>query len=167
MQKVKIASTATAALGTPSVCSALPRESISTDGAASLIFAFGGTDAANEIINYQVVGYYELSGGTKDKKIYMPHVLAAGAATLGVKTFGFAGAALEAATSLFADTITDTAATKRARVYSPANDSIAFLEVDVRGMIAVEVQTDLNTAASASVFGERGYGPHGFTTPTT
>ena len=111
---------------------------------------FGGTAAENKIVNYQVIGWTPLFTGTT----WVPRVLAKGAFTLGAATYGATGLELGAATGLFADTVTDTIAD--AVRYSPADDTVAFLEIDCRNCQFIQVQTDLDDATTADVFAQFG-----------
>ena len=111
---------------------------------------FGGTDAADETVNYQVIGWTPLFTGTT----WIPRVLAKGAFTLGTATYGASGLELGAAAGFLADTVTDTIAD--AVWYSPADNTVAFLEIDCRNCQFIQIQTDLGTAATADVFAQFG-----------
>lgn len=115
---------------------------------AVLRLIFGGTDAANETVNYQVIGWYELPrGDAAQGDLWVPHLLARGAFTLG------ASAITGVTNGKFADTITETLETTR-RIINPStpDDSIAELTIDTRNALLVTVETDRDTAAKAYVW---------------
>ena len=118
---------------------------------------FAGTDAANETINYQVIGWQYYKGNTTPGGDgYVPLLLAKGVATLGSKVLGAAGADVESATALAADTITDTLGHAGTRLFVNAANDTAWLEVDCANCMFIQVQTDLGTAATASAIYQRG-----------
>jgi len=148
----------------PVVQSSLPSAStsstgyISTDNYTCARIFFGGTDAANETINYQVVLWYPVepvSGA--DELSYMPVVVAKGVATLGATTYTTDD--FGAASNLIADTITDTRGHSGVVVNSPGGDSKAWIDVDLHNASGIEIETDRGTAASADVFLQFGEGP--------
>jgi hypothetical protein len=131
---------------------------ISTDNYTCARIMFGGTDAANETINYQVVLWYPvvpISGA--DEMTYTPLVVAAGVATLG--TAAYTTDDMGAATNLFADTITNTRTVTGVAVNSPAGNSKAWLDIDLHNASGIEIQTERGTAASADVFLQLGEAP--------
>jgi len=148
------ASTATAAL-TANAPVAKISDLSGADGCAEQsrgIFIFAGTDAADETINYQVTGYFELQNGVSgEAATFLPIPIAAGVATLGTLTVGAAGLGFATAASLIADTVTETLTSIRATPMSPADNTVAYLEVDLSGLVAIQIETDLGTAAAASV----------------
>lgn len=112
---------------------------------AALRLFFGGTDADNETVNYQVIGWYKMpfvDDGLPD--LWTPHLLAKGAFTLG------ASAITGVTNGKFADTITETLETTR-RIINPStpDNSVAELTIDTRNALLVTIETDLGTAASA------------------
>jgi len=113
---------------------------------------FGGTDAANEAINYQVILWYMFDVG--DGRVeWIPRLVATGVATLGAMAMP---ATLVATSGLFADQITDTLADTDNFVESAANDCAAILYIKARGAKLLQVETDIDTAASAEVFAQLG-----------
>ena len=112
-------------------------------------FYFAGTAAENKTINYQVIGLMGSRDG--DGQGWIPEKIAAGVATTGTKAVGTPGAFIEAAGSLFADTITETTSHAGTVTYSPADDAVASLTVDVSMFQYVYIQVDLGDAASADV----------------
>jgi hypothetical protein len=110
---------------------------------------FGGTNAANLIINYQVFGW---TRGAGDAGLWVPMLLAKGAATLGALVMTVAG--LDTAATYIADTITDTVLLPGTQVRSPADDMMADLTVRPGGCKYLTVETDLNDATAASVYWE-------------
>jgi hypothetical protein len=149
-------STDTAALTFPAIAYEAPAGGIACRDWESLLLLFGGTDAANETVNYQVVGWFgcQNTGIDATTKVFVPVLLAKGVVTLGAKAYGSgAGAKLGAAGNLWADTVTNTLTTSpRDALHSPADDSVAWLEVNVRGLEFVSVDVDLDSAASVDVF---------------
>lgn len=114
---------------------------------------FGGTDTANETINFQVILWNEGVNST-NKEAWIGRVIAKGTAVLGDDVYASTGIGLGAAANFFADTIIDSVGV--CRVYSPADETRAVLEVPILGAQRIEVQTDLGTAASADVFVQLG-----------
>jgi len=113
-------------------------------------FAFGGTAAAGLTIAYQVIGWSryrrpEIAKGT----FWLPRILAEGTITLGAQTLTAAGADVDVLAAFIADTITETRGWGGTAVNSPADDTIAFLEVATGGCELIELEIDLGTAATA------------------
>ena len=141
--------TDTTALAAPVPAASLPSAVLPCKRMDSVRLVFGGSDGANEIVNYQVVLWF----ATKDPTggaAYWPLLVASGAATLGALTYTVDG--VGATSRLVADTITNTSSHQGVSVYSPANDSMAYLDISTEGADAVEIEIDLDTAASADVF---------------
>ncbi len=109
-------------------------------------FIFGGTDAANETINYRVITW-KLGNG-----VYLPRVVATGVATLGAMPMTVSG--LDSTATLIADTITETLGTGGVMVRSPANNTCADITVWPGGDQYVTVESDRGTAATASCYFE-------------
>lgn len=113
---------------------------------------FGGTDAADETINYQAILWYMFDVG--DGRVeWIPRLVATGVATLGAMVMP---ATLEATGGLMADQITDTLADTGNFVESAANDNVAILYIKARGATLLQVETDIGTAAAADVFAQLG-----------
>ena len=107
-------------------------------------FIFAGTDAADETVNYQVVAWTYGCG------VYIPHVIASGAYTLGAMPMTVAG--LDTTATLLADTITDTLSMPGVLERSTAANTCCDLTVWPGGAQYLTVETDLGTAAAASVY---------------
>jgi len=138
------ASTDTGALSNPSVTTTEPTTAVhNIDKRSMARFLFGGTDAADETVNYQVILWS--ASWLTNTKVWTPIIAAKGAFTLG-------DAALPTslvAAGFFADTITETLVQPGSIARSPADDSIASLEIDLRDADVIQVETDLGTAAAA------------------
>jgi len=116
-------------------------------------FIFGGTDGAEETVNYRVSRIYEVNmAGVRN---YMAIAPATGVATFGDATcvYGNGGTAFGTATNFWADTVSETNTVSGSLVFSNASQCIAMLLVDFIGAQALLMETDLGTAASADVFG--------------
>ena len=151
MVKLVDASTSGDALVLPAPVATLATTGVvETAGYQSARLFFGGTDAANEAYNYQVVLWTKFAGVSGQAAAYWPIKAALGLVTLGAATLAVAN--FGAAATLIADGITDTYACGLAVDWSPADDGMAWLDVDLRHTEWLEVETDLTTAASATVF---------------
>ena len=134
---------------------------IKTDNFQAVRLFFGGTDAADENVNYQVVLWYPapiISGA--DAAAYFPVVVAKGRFVLGATTytvndFGATG-------NLIADTIYDNINATGVCVTSPTGDQPAWIDIDLHNAVGIEVETDRGTAASADVFAQFGESPAPF-----
>jgi len=146
--------TATAALSNPACVASLPSNAVRLDDASPLHrFIFGGTDAADEVVNYQVIAWSKFVGDDGSAPVLVPRLAAKGSFTLGSQTYGSGGANLGASGNLFADTITeDLGSPAVVNVHSPADNTMAWLDLDLSDAFAYEVETDVDTAASADVF---------------
>jgi hypothetical protein len=122
---------------------------------------FAGTTTANQTINYQIIGWQKFATGNTGV-CYVPRIIARGVATLGTAVLGTAGAAIESATALVADTITETTGFAGSLVYSPADNSCAWLEVDCSNCEYLTVDTDLGDAITTSVIFQLGDRAAGF-----
>lgn len=154
-RRIIAASTATGALdATPAAVADSARPSagvVDLQDAPACRLIFGGTDAADETINYQVLLWYqfESTGGL----LWVPRLVASGVATLGAMVLP---TAFEATNGKIADQITDTIADTGNFVESAANDVAAILYIKARGASLLQVETDLGTAAKADVFAQLG-----------
>ena len=145
-------STATTALANPTITATAPSIGSGICQAQNyrvVRLLFGGTDAANETINYQVVLWRQGHGAASDTPAWVPLIAAKGTVTLGTGTYAL-GTGLGATGNLIADTVTDQIG--KAHVHSPANNTEAVLTVPVENASYVEVEVDLGTAASSDVF---------------
>jgi len=132
-------------LSNPSVTTTEPTTAVhNVSGRTMARLCFGGTDAANETVNYQVILWFV--SWLDDTKVWTPVLAAKGAFTLGTTALP---TSLIAANGLFADTITETLAQPGSIARSPANDSIATLDIDLRDAELIQVETDRDTAATA------------------
>lgn len=141
-------STATDALVDPVMSLTLPTTRLDVAGKSRARIMFGGA-ANNGTINYQVVLWSEgVPAQGAVAVTYVPELVAKGVATLGATTYAVAG--LNAATNVLADTLTATT-DRGVYAYTPANDDVAYLDVDCSGADWLEVETDLGTATAADV----------------
>lgn len=120
-----------------------------------------GTDAANETINFRIVGWRKFVGHTTDViHEYRATVVWVGQATLGTNA-GIANGGY-GTSLLFADTITETTAIPTGlsglsnfsvNIYSPADNTDAFVTIEDVSHIfdGFTFDTDLGTAASANL----------------
>ena len=140
------ASTDTAALSNPSVTTTEPTTAVhNIDKRSMARLLFGGTDAADETVNYQVILWS--ASWLTNTKVWTPVIAAKGAFTLGDASLPTSLVAV----GLFADTITETLVQPGSIARSPADDSIASLEINLRDADVIQVETDLGTAAAAYV----------------
>lgn len=147
-------STATAALVDPTASNDPPTTgTVWVGNSEAAVLVFGGTDAANKIVNYQVILWRMATNANNDA--FVPEVVASGTFTLGADVY--AATNLDGAgTNLWADTITETIIMPGVLAYSPANDTRASLEIPTRGAAYLQVETDLNDAVTADVFVQLG-----------
>ena len=156
-RRVIDSSVATAALVDPTPSATKP---IVVDTAANSVMEcmgwnqarimFGGSDAANETFNYQVILWSKVSSA-ENTETWVPRVISAGLVTLGTDVYAAAG--LGATTNFFADTITETIHSG-SRVFQPENLR-AVLEIPLLNAERLEIQTDLpasGPAATADAF---------------
>jgi len=144
---------------------AKPVDSVLCSTATSGMVMFGGNGAADTAGTYQVVGWFKIGNGEDDQtESLIPIVLAAGAFTLGTLAYGDSGLIIGDSAALFADTVTDTLGSVRARVMSPANNTIAYIELDLRGARYWQVQIRRGTVAKVDVMQQEGPEPFGLTT---
>jgi len=146
------ASTDTAALSNPSATATRPSSGvIKVDHAATARIQFGGTDAEDEAVNYQVILWHRLQ-----KKLWVPMIMAKGAYTLGAATIP---TPICASGGYYADSITENLALPGSVLRQEADDSIASLDIDTREADLLQIETDLATAAAAYVFVQAGKRP--------
>ena len=148
----------TAWAGVPAITKTKPASTtgvgvVDTANYPLLRLIFAGTDAANETINFRIVGWqrYARGDGAAKQIFWLPRVLAVGVATLGTKTLGTDGADVESAAALLSDTIIETSGYDQATVFSPADNTVAWLDVQVGNCDLIEVDVDRGTAATSSV----------------
>lgn len=151
------ASTADGSLSNPSIVTADPGGGdgyIETHGYPLARILFGGSTTANQTVNYQVSAVPRVwKDGAGNGQMWVPKITAAGTYTLGATALP---AWMYAANGLVADTITETV-NCGAVVHSPADDSVAWLDVPTDGAQYLLIETDRGTAATADVivqFGE-------------
>lgn len=147
--KVVDGSTSNTALAAPDATAALPAGAINVTNCETVRLMFGGTDAANEHFNYAVDGITEAYAADGVSKAFVPQLAASGVVTLGAKTYGAGGAVLGASANLWADTITDTSGAKLASPFSPANDTIAYIDIRCAGFSYIVVRVCLDSSAAA------------------
>ena len=141
-----------AALAVLGPAAALPADCYECGSARSLFLMFGGTCADGNAGTYLLSLWFAMTGGESDEDpTFIPWTVATGAMTAGTLEYGSAGAIIGPATNLFCDTLTETLALGRARAFSPANNSVAVLEVDVLGAVGASIQTKRGTMASVDV----------------
>lgn len=144
-------STATDALTNPVPALEPPAGAIPLGTYKSADVVFGGTDTANQTINYQVIGWrFFLNEAVAADGCWVPTILAKGVATLG--TLAYTLTKLGAATNLFADTITKGTDFYSVVKTTVADDAVALLGIDVRGFSFLSVGTDRGTAVTVDVF---------------
>ena len=118
---------------------------------ANVLLVPFGTDAADETFNMRVIGWKLAdfgSGSTND--LWVPLPLVTCAVTLGAGTGVGSNASLPS-TEFIADTITITTGLGARDLYSPADDTLAWISVDMMGARKLEVTFDRVAAASCNV----------------
>lgn len=125
----------------------------------TLKLAFIGTDAADEIVVPTVYAWRKqmhviIPGYDAPADDYASEFLLSATVTLGAKT-GISGGVVTDS-ELYADTIVQVEGSEGPtsqvlEVFSPANDAVAWILIDPQGADYLEVQFDLDTAASAGV----------------
>lgn len=118
---------------------------------------FGGS-GSNGTINYRIVLWYSVGG----QAAYVPMIVATGAATLSALKYDSDGI-LGPTGNRLADTITNTIVKTGTILHTPADDNLAWLEIDVRNAPFIQIETDLGTAQTADVFMQLGEASVGFT----
>lgn len=112
----------------------------------SLIVVPYGTDAADEAFGLKVVGWCKVvSGGVTE---WVPTEIITVAVTLGAATGAADG--VIGGTALWADAITFTSGDSAYEIPTVTADTIAWLNVDVRGVEKVQFLFETDTAASAN-----------------
>lgn len=143
---------ADAALAALQPAAKLPATAYECGSARSLFLIFGGTCADGNAGTYLLSLWFACTGGEADEDpTFIPWTVGTGAMTAGSLEYGDEAAILGPSTNLFCDTLTETLALGRTRALSPANNSIAVLEVDLLGACAVSIQTKRGTMASVDV----------------
>ncbi|HUX01083.1 MAG TPA: hypothetical protein VMY35_08900 [Phycisphaerae bacterium] len=142
-------SAATTALADPTVTRTIPTVNVFDTGYLQAArFYFGGTDAADETFNYQIIGWVPLSPGSANgPTVLLPVILAKGVVTLGAMVM-----TTLVTNGKIADTITDTIDLYGTIKHSPTGELPASLILDVRNCIFLTVETDTATAATAYVW---------------
>ena len=145
--------TTTSALANPTASTTKPTGNVIdlNDHAAARVF-FGGTDGANETINYQILLWYLMDDGN-GKQDWIPRIVATGVATLSAMAMPVN---YQATNGLMADSITDTIDDDGSVEESPADDTVAMLYIKCRGAALLEIETDLGTAAAADAWVQLG-----------
>jgi len=136
-------SVATAALAAQAVSTTRPTNAVDTgDAALARIFPTGihGTPADKDF-GYDVTLWYPVDVPDKTPT-FMPIIVAAGIATNGTT------ACPTAANCNFADTITETAKTGCV-VHSPANNSVAWIDVPIRNARYIQLRVDIDGGSAA------------------
>lgn len=138
-------STDTTALAAPTASVKYPTlGTIIEIGTAPLMrFIFGATDADDETVNYQIIGWYKVAMPAGVADTWFGVVLAKGAFTAG--SLAITGIT----TGFFADTITDTVTTLANDTYITLANHVAMLTVDTQNAKVLSIVTDLGTAAKA------------------
>ena len=126
---------------------AFDSEAMNTKAVSAMVM-MAGTDAANETFLYRLDGIVRAKNSGAGCYVYVP--IARGTATLGTATYGSEGTSLGATGNLWADTINDTLMSERAAIFSPGNNEIARMSVDVTGLVGLRVQTRAVGAVNAA-----------------
>jgi len=131
---------------------ALPAGCYECGSARSLFLMFGGTCKDADAGTYLLSLWFAMTGGESDEDpTFIPWTVSTGAMTAGTLEYGDEAWIIGPAANHFCDTLTETLSCPRARVWSPANNSIAVLEVDLIGACAASIQTKRGTMASVDV----------------
>jgi len=118
---------------------------IAVDGYPTMRIAFGGTDTANQTINYQVVLWHRVQNGTGTA--WVGRIAAKGQAILGALTYG-AGTGIGATGNLLADIISDQIGQAGTTIYTDVGRA-AVLEINTSNAVYAEVELDLANASPA------------------
>jgi len=141
-----------AALAVLGPAAALPAYVYECGGARSLFLMFGGTCKDADAGTYLLSLWFAMTGGEDgEDPTFIPWMVGTGAMTAGTLEYGDGAGIIGPAANHFCDTLTETSSCPRARVWSPANNSIALLEVDALGAVAASIQTKRGTMASVDV----------------
>lgn len=116
----------------------------------AVALAMFGTDAANELFDFNVWGWREAWSQSSESKLWIPHLLLSiTGATLSARV-GLSGAII-ANTTFFCDAYTiaaDHTPGDSAEIVYNATDGIAALWFDAGGHSIIEVEPKIDTAAS-------------------
>ncbi len=149
-------STATASLTNPAIVTADPGGGdgyIDTQDFPLARFRFGGSITANQTVDYQITAWMPVfEDGPGNGSLWLPTIVAAGRYTLGATILP---TWMYAANGLMADIITETIGSG-AVLRSPADDSIATLDIPIDNAQYLLVETDVVSATSADVFVQLG-----------
>lgn len=129
--------------GGPPSATAIPVEDF-----AAVRLMFGGAGADDTDFGYRVVLWYYVAQEGADNA-YIPLVVAQGVATLGATRYTVAQ--LGAAGNKFADTITETSGRSGSIVTSLADGTTAWLEIDLRNAVGIQVDLDLDGGSAVAV----------------
>lgn len=144
-------STSTTALNTTPAAAGEPTtQVVKCEDFAKARLIFGGGAAADKTVNYQVILWYRVF---KTKTQFIPVVVAHGTYTLGAMVMP---AQIIAANGKIADTVSDDTGWDGLVIESPQDDNVAMIEIDLRGAEFLTIETDLGTAASATVLVQLG-----------
>ncbi len=139
-------STSTTAIANPTFTATRPSTgAVNTEEFPLARVFFAGTAAADNDCAYQIVIWRGSDNqGEAGGPLWIPTIMAQGIYTLGLTT-----SAIPGANGFFADTITDTVKTGGI-VHSPADDSIAWLDVPVENAQYIQVTVDRDGGISTS-----------------
>lgn len=124
-----------------------------------LSLIFGGTDAAGETFAVRVTRWYKAVGALND--VYMPETALLAYPTLGLGVYSTAD--LGAVGNLFADEVALEAAQGASRRSLGWRQPV-IIDIETDGAALLEVEIDLQTAASADVLYRWGSGHRAATT---
>lgn len=151
-----------ATLAAPVCALTLPKTgTVNVADARSCLLLFGGAGAEDATFNYKLqawVSFPAASGSAE--RVWVPRAIASGVVTLGTEVYTIDGLAANGAAGRWADGVTDTLSVQVTAnvsvglvdVYSPADETKAWLQVDCRFFEALEVETQIATAHNADVF---------------
>jgi hypothetical protein len=152
LRRIISASVADTSLAQPALTTTKPTAGIiAIEHCPFVRLLFGGTDAADETVNYQVIAWRVLVLDPL-APVWIGEVIASGAFTLGTLALS---TLIEAANGLVADTVTNTPNISGTVARSPADNTIASLLLPTVGATLLQVQTErgtTGTAAKADVF---------------
>jgi hypothetical protein len=149
IRKLLDESTDTAALSFPAITATRPTTgAVQTDDFPNVRLFFGGRNAADETVNYQVILWRQFDSASG--RVWVPTIVCKGQYTLGTLVYGSEGYLGNATDGYWADGITEEKG--GGVVHSPGNNEIAWMDVDVQNAEILQVETDLGTAAQADVF---------------
>ncbi len=144
------AATANSSLTNPAILEATPKDTngfLDTQDFPLVRLKFGGSTAADQHVNYQVITWSPMYvPGPGNGKMWMPTIVASGVYTLGATALP---TWMYSTNGKFADTITQTVDSD-ATFHSPADDSIAWLDVPVDNAQFISVETNRDTSAATA-----------------